>query len=96
MITIIHYPNGKTMRHTKKMMDELEDSNLTEITQVFAILSILVGMSLNVCLTQNEKMLHYGIAYGAINMIGEVWKVYFFRYRCKLYMESFPGAEDYS
>ena len=27
-----------------KMMQELEDSNLTEVTQIFAILSILIGI----------------------------------------------------
>lgn len=81
----------------QKMMDELEDSNLTEITQVFAILSILVGIpAIAMFWTQNEKMLHYGIAYGAINMIGEVWKAYISSDIVASFMESFPGAEDYS
>jgi len=81
----------------KEMMQELEDSSLTEITQVFAVLSILVGIpAIAMFWTQNEKMLHYGIAFGAISAIGEVWKAYISSDIVASFMESVPGGADYS
>ena len=57
------------------MMQELEDSNLTEVTQIFAILSILIGIpAIALFWTQNENVVR--IAYGAVSTIGEVWKAY--------------------
>lgn len=79
------------------MMQELEDSSLTEITQVFAVLSLLVGIpAIAMFWTQNEKMLQFGIAYGAIVTIGEVWKAYISSDIIAGFMESVPGGADYS
>ena len=81
----------------KEMMQELEDSNLTEVTQIFAILTILVGIpTIAMFWTQNEKMLHFGIAYGLVSMVGEVWKAYISSDIVASFMESFPGGADYS
>lgn len=80
-----------------EMMQELEDSYITEITQVFAVLALLVGVpAIAMFWTQNEKMLHFGIAYGAISIIGEVWKSYISSDIVANYMEKFPGGSDYS
>lgn len=80
-----------------QMMEELEDSNLTEVTQIFAILSILVGIpAIAMFWTQNEKMLQLGIAYGAISTIGEIWKAYISSDIVASFMESFPGGAEYS
>ena len=81
----------------KEMMQEFEDSNLTEVTQIFAILTILVGIpAIAMFWTQNEKMLHYGVAYGLVSMIGEVWKAYISSDIVASFMESIPGGADYS
>ena len=80
-----------------KMMQELEDSSLTEVTQIFAVLSIIVGIpAIAMFWTQNEKMLQFGIAYGTISMIGEVWKAYISSDIVSSFMESVPGGADYS
>ena len=81
----------------QEMMQELEDSSLTEITQVFAVLSLLVGIpAIAMFWTQNERMLQFGIAYGAISAIGEVWKAYISSDIIASFMESVPGGADYS
>ena len=80
-----------------EMMQDLEDSYITEITQVFAVLALLVGVpAIAMFWTQNEKMLHFGIAYGAISIIGEVWKSYISSEIVANYMEKFPGGSEYS
>ena len=79
------------------MMDELEESNVTEITQIFAVLALLVGIpAIAMFWTQNEKMLHFGLAFGAISVIGEVWKAYISSEIVANFMESVPGGGDYS
>jgi len=80
-----------------KMMQQLEDSYLTEVTQVFAVLALLVGIpAIAMFWTQNEKMLHFGIAFGAVSIIGEVWKAYISSDIVASFMESVPGGADYS
>jgi len=79
------------------MMDELEESNVTEITQIFAVLTLLIGIpAIAMFWTQNEKMLYFGIGYGVVSMIGEVWKAYISSDIVASYMESVPGGADYS
>ena len=78
----------------QEMMQELEDSSLTEITQVFAVLSLLVGIpAIAMFWTQNEKMLQFGIAYGAISAIGEVWKAYISSDIIASFMEVSPEVQ---
>ena len=61
----------------KEMMDDLEESYVTEISQIFAVLTILIGIpTIAMFWTQHEKMLHFGLAFGAVSIIGEVWKAY--------------------
>ncbi len=80
-----------------EMMDELEDSYVTEISQIFAVLTILIGVpTIAMFWTQNEKMLHFGLAFGAISVIGEVWKAYLSSEIVANFMESVPGGGDYS
>ena len=80
-----------------EMMDELEDSYVTEISQIFAVLTILIGVpTIAMFWTQNEKMLHFGLAFGAISVIGEVWKAYISSEIVANFMESIPGGGDYS
>ena len=80
-----------------EMMDELEESYVTEISQIFAVLTILIGVpTIAMFWTQNEKMLHFGLAFGAISIIGEVWKAYISSEIVANFMESVPGGGDYS
>ena len=80
-----------------EMMQQLEDSYVTEVTQVFAVLALLVGIpAIAMFWTQNEKMLHFGIAFGAVSIIGEVWKAYISSDIVASFMESVPGGADYS
>ena len=79
-----------------EMMDELEDSYVTEISQIFAVLTILIGVpTIAMFWTQNEKMLHFGLAFGAISVIGEVWKAYISSEIVAKFMES-AGGGDYA
>ena len=79
------------------MMDGLEESYVTEISQIFAVLTILIGVpTIAMFWTQNEKMLHFGLAFGAISIIGEVWKAYISSEIVANFMESVPGGGDYS
>ena len=80
-----------------EMMDELEDSHVIEISQIFAVLTLLVGVpTIAMFWTQNEKMMHFGIAFGAISMIGEMWKAYISSDIVAKYMKSVPGGGDYA
>ena len=64
---------------------------------MFAVLSVLVGIpAIAMFWTQNEKMLHFGIAYGAVSSIGEIWKAYISSDIVASFMESVPGGADYS
>ena len=79
-----------------EMMDDLEDSYVTEVSQIFAVLAILVGVpAVAMFWTQNEKMLHFGIAFGAISIIGEVWKAYLSSGIVAKFMEG-AGGGDYA
>ena len=80
-----------------EMMDDLEESYVTEISQIFAVLTILIGIpTIAMFWTQNEKMLHFGLAFGAISIIGEVWKAYISSEIVANFMESIPGGGDYA
>ena len=80
-----------------EMMDALEDSNLTEITQIFTILSLLVGIpAIAMFWSRNDKMLYFGIAYGIVAIVGEVWKAYISSDIVANFMESVPGGADFS
>ena len=79
-----------------EMMDDLEDSYVTEVSQIFAVLAILVGVpAVAMFWTQNEKMLHFGIAFGVISVIGEVWKAYLSSEIVARFMEG-AGGGDYA
>jgi hypothetical protein len=81
----------------QSMMQDLEDSNVKEITQVFAALSILIGIPTIVMFwTQHEKMLQLGIAFGAAKIIGDVWSSYISSEIVANYMDSVRGGSDYS
>ena len=80
-----------------EMMDDLEESYVTEISQIFAVLTILIGIpTIAMFWTQNEKMLQFGLAFGAISIIGEVWKAYISYEIVANFMESVPGGGDYA
>ena len=80
-----------------EMMDALEESNLTEVTQIFTILSLLVGIpAIAMFWSRNENMLYFGIAYGIVAIIGEVWKAYISSDIVANFMESVPGGADFS
>ena len=54
----------------QKMVDDLEESYATEVSQIFAMLSILIGVpTIAMFWTQNEKMLHFGVAFGATKLL---------------------------
>ena len=79
------------------MVEELEDSNVKELTQIFAALSILIGIpAIAMFWTQNEKMLHIGIAFGTVKVVGDVLTAYISSGIVAKYMESMPGGSDYS
>ena len=81
----------------KEMMDDLEDSYVTEISQIFAVLTLLIGIpTIAMFWTQHEKMLHFGLAFGAVSIIGEVWKAYISSEIVANFMESIPGGGDYA
>ena len=46
--------------------------------------------------TQNEKMLHFGIAFGTVKVVGDVLTAYISSGIVAKYMESVPGGGDYS
>jgi len=81
----------------QKMVDDLEGSYATEISQLFAVLSVLIGVpAIAMFWTQNEKMLHFGVAFGAAKVIGDVWAAYISSDIVANYMDSIPGGGDYS
>jgi hypothetical protein len=81
----------------QKMVDDLEESYATEVSQIFAMLSILIGVpTIAMFWTQNEKMLHFGIAFGTVRVVGDVLTAYISSGIVAKYMESFPGGGDYS
>lgn len=81
----------------QKMVDDLEESYATEISQLFAVLSVLIGVpAIAMFWTQNEKMLHFGVAFGATKVIGDVWTSYISSAIIANYMDSIPGGGDYS
>jgi len=80
-----------------EMVNQLEDSYLTEITQIFAVLTLLVGIpTIAMFWTQNEKMLPLGIAFGVVSIIGEVWKAYISSDIITGFMEKYPEGAKYS
>ena len=81
----------------QSMVQDLEESNVKEISQAFAALSIMIGIpAIAMFWTQNEKMLHFGIAFGTVKVVGDVLTAYISSGIVAKYMESFPGGGDYS
>jgi len=79
------------------MMNDLEDSHVTEVTQIFAGLSIIFGVPAIVMFwTQHEKMMQMGILFGVTKVIGDVWTSYISSEIVANYMDSVPGGGDYS
>ena len=79
------------------MMNDLEDSHVTEITQIFAFLTVIIGLPAIVMFwTQHQRMLQFGIAFGAIKIIGDVWSSYISSEIVANYMDSVRGGSDYS
>ena len=79
------------------MMNDLEDSHVTEVTQIFAGLAIIFGIPTIIMFwTQHEKMMHMGIAFGVTKVIGDVWTSYISSEIVANYMDSVPGGGDYS
>mgnify|MGYP001342398333 FL=1 len=81
----------------QSMVQDLEESNVKEISQAFAALTIMIGIpAIAVFWTQNEKMLHFGIAFGTVKVVGDVLTAYISSEIVAKYMESMPGGGDYS
>ena len=81
----------------QSMVQDLEESNVKEIAQAFAALSIMIGIpAIAIFWTQNEKMLHFGIAFGTVKVVGDVLTAYISSGIVAKYMESMPGGSDYS
>tara|TARA_B110000495_G_scaffold195681_1_gene203526 strand:- start:32 stop:703 length:672 start_codon:yes stop_codon:yes gene_type:complete len=81
----------------QKMVNDLEESYATEVSQLFAMLSILIGVpAIAMFWTHNEKMLYFGVAFGATKVIGDVWVSYISSEIVSNYMENVPGGGDYS
>ena len=81
----------------QSMVQDLEESNVKEISQAFAALSIMIGIpAIAMFWTQNEKMLHFGIAFGTVKVVGDVLTAYISSGIVAKYMESVPGGGDYS
>jgi len=79
------------------MMDDLEDSHVTELTQIFAALTVIFGVPAIVMFwTQHEKMMQIGIAFGVTKVVGDVWTSYITSDIVASYMDSVPGGGDYS
>jgi len=80
-----------------KMMNELEDSQVTEVTQIFAGLAVIIGVPAVVMFwIQHEKMMQIGIAFGVTKIVGDVWTSYISSDIVASYMNSVPGGGDYS
>ena len=81
----------------QSMVQDLEESNVKEISQAFAALTIMIGIpAIAIFWTQNEKMLHFGIAFGTVKVVGDVLTAYISSGIVAKYMESMPGGSDYS
>ena len=81
----------------QSMVQDLEESNVKEISQAFAALTIMIGIpAIAIFWTQNEKMLHFGIAFGTVKVVGDVLTAYISSGIVAKYMESMPGGGDYS
>ena len=81
----------------QSMVQDLEESNVKEIAQAFAALTIMIGIpAIAIFWTQNEKMLHFGIAFGTVKVVGDVLTAYISSGIVAKYMESMPGGSDYS
>lgn len=79
------------------MMNDLEDSNVTEVTQIFAGLAVIIGVpAIAMFWTQHEKMMPIGVAFGVTKVIGDVWTSYISSDIVAGYMNSVPGGGDYS
>lgn len=79
------------------MMNDLEDSNVTEVTQIFAGLAVIIGVpAIAMFWTQHEKMMPVGVAFGVTKVIGDVWTSYISSDIVAGYMNSVPGGGDYS
>jgi hypothetical protein len=79
------------------MMNELEDSQVTEVTQIFAGLAVIIGVPAVVMFwIQHEKMMQIGIAFGVTKIVGDVWTSYISSDIVASYMNSVPGGGDYS
>ncbi len=81
----------------QSMIDEFEEANVKEISQIFAALSIIIGIpTIAFFWVQDKKMLHFGIAFGVVKLIGDVLNAYISSDIIAQYMESVPGGADYS
>ena len=81
----------------QSMVQDLEESNVKEIAQAFAAITIMIGIpAIAIFWTQNEKMLHFGIAFGTVKVVGDVLTAYISSGIVAKYMESMPGGSDYS
>ena len=79
------------------MMNDLEDSHVTEVTQIFAGLAVIIGVPAVVMFwIQHEKMMQIGIAFGVTKIVGDVWTSYISSDIVASYMNSVPGGGDYS
>ncbi len=79
------------------MVEELEESYVTEISQGFAALSVFIGIpAIAMFWTRNEKMLQFGIAFGVVKAVGDVWTSYLSSEIISSFMENVPGGSDYS
>ena len=79
------------------MMNDLEDSHVTEVTQIFAGLAVIIGVpAIAMFWTQHEKMMPVGVAFGVTKVIGDVWTSYISSDIVAGYMNSVPGGGDYS
>ena len=81
----------------QSMVQDLEESNVKEISQAFAALTNMIGIpAIAIFWTQNEKMLHFGIAFGTVKVVGDVLTAYISSGIVAKYMESMPGGGDLS
>ena len=78
-----------------EMMDDLEESYVTEISQIFAVLTILIGIPTIAMFfgLKMKKCYNLDWLFGAISIIGEVWKAYISSEIVANFMESVPGEE---
>ncbi len=81
----------------QSMLEDLEESHLKETAQVSAALSVIIGIpAIAMFWTQNEKMLHFGIAFGTVKVVGDVLTAYISSGIIANYMDNIAGGADYS